>query len=212
APTPALPRKRGREPKAAASPPASHLLLPISCSPSPAPHPLLSTSCFPSPAPRLLLPTSCFPPPAPPSPLLGSCSLPRLRGRAGVGATEGAIPKPRKAARRRPSTRTTGLRESAVEPLRDRRTQVAGGLDRGHARLLQRGELALGRARAARGDRAGMAHALALGGRGAGDEADHRLGHVLGDVLGCLLLGAAADLADQDDAFGLRVVLEQLER
>src|SRR5690606_27165816 len=96
-------------------PPASHLLLPTSCFPPPAPPPLLPAPCSPSPAPLLLLPTSCFPPPAPPSPLLGSCSLPRLRGRAGVGATEGAIPKTRKAARRRPSTRTTGLRESAVE-------------------------------------------------------------------------------------------------
>jgi hypothetical protein len=50
------------------------------------------------------------------------------------------------------------------------------------------------------------------GGAGAGDEADHRLGHVLGDELGRFFLGAAADLADHDDAFGLRVVLEPAQR
>src|SRR5690606_14237510 len=94
----------------------------------------------------------------------------------------------------------------------DRRTQVARRLHRGHARLFQRRELALGRARTAGGDRAGVAHALALGGRGTGDEADHRLGHELGDVLGRFLFGAAADLTDQDDALGLRIVLEQLQR
>src|SRR5690554_4804491 len=89
---------------------------------------------------------------------------------------------------------------SALEQLGDRRAQVAGRLDRGHAGLLQRGELAVRRARAAQGDGAGVAHALARGRAGAGDEADHRLGHVLGDVLGRLFLGAAADLADHDDA------------
>src|SRR5690606_9495623 len=97
------------------------------------------------------------------------------------------------------------------QPLRDRRAQVARRLHGGHAGLLHRGELALRGARAARGDRAGVAHALALGRGRAGDEADHRLGHVLGDVLGRLFLGGAADLADHDDALGLLVRLEQLQ-
>src|SRR5690606_39968104 len=83
---------------------------------------------------------------------------------------------------------------------------------RGHARLFQRRELALGRARTARGDRARVAHALALRRRGTGAEAHHRLGHVFADELGRFLFGTAADLADQDDALGLRVVLEQLQR
>src|SRR5690606_4785595 len=56
-----------------------------------------------------------------------------------------------------------------------------------------------------------MAHALALRRRGAGDEAHHRLGHVLGDVLGRFLFGRTADLADHDDALGLLVGLEQLQ-
>ena len=41
-----------------------------------------------------------------------------------------------------------------------------------------------------------------------GDEGDDRLGHVLGDEFGRFFLGAAADFADHDDAFGLRIVLE----
>src|SRR5690606_16023016 len=89
--------------------------------------------------------------------------------------------------------------------------QVPGRLDRGNAGLLHRGELARRGALATRGDRTGVAHALAFRGTGAGDETDHRLGHVLGDELGRLFLGAAADLADHDDAFGLLIVLEQLQ-
>ena len=58
-------------------------------------------------------------------------------------------------------------------------------------------------------DRAGVAHRLA-GRRGeAGDVADDRLGHVLGDELGGLLLGVAADLAAHHDQLGLGVVLEE---
>src|SRR5690606_16943988 len=45
-----------------------------------------------------------------------------------------------------------------------------------------------------------------------GDEADHRLGDVLGDEFRRFFLGTATDLADHDDALGLRVVLEQLQR
>ena len=41
-----------------------------------------------------------------------------------------------------------------------------------------------------------------------GDEADHRLRHVLPDVPGGPLLARAANLADEDDGLGLRVRLE----
>src|SRR5690606_12801132 len=91
-------------------------------------------------------------------------------------------------------------RGSAGQALGDGGTEVAGRTHGGDTGLLHRGELALGGARAARGDRAGVAHALALGRRGTGDEAHHRLGHVLGDELGRLFLGRTADLADHDDA------------
>src|SRR5690348_4952528 len=54
-----------------------------------------------------------------------------------------------------------------------------------------------------------MAHALARRRRRTRDERDHRFADVLLDEFGGLFLGAAADLADHDDAFGLRIVLEQ---
>src|SRR5690606_29472918 len=88
---------------------------------------------------------------------------------------------------------------------------VARRADGDDARGFHRRELALRRALAARGDRTGVAHALAGRGRGAGDEADDRLLHVVLDVLGTGFLGVAADLADHDDAFGLRVFVEQLQ-
>src|SRR3546814_18595083 len=56
-----------------------------------------------------------------------------------------------------------------------------------------------------------MPHALALRRAGPGDEADDRLGHVLGDELGRFLFGRTTDLADHDDALRLLVVLEQLQ-
>ena len=58
---------------------------------------------------------------------------------------------------------------------------------------------------AARDDRAGVAHPLALRGGPAGDERDlGDVGQVLGGPGGGGLLGGAADLADQDDRVGLR--------
>ena len=67
-------------------------------------------------------------------------------------------------------------------------------------------------ARAARDDRAGMAHPLALGRGPAGDERDLRdVREVLGRPGGRLLLGGAADLADQHERLGLGVRREQLE-
>jgi hypothetical protein len=68
--------------------------------------------------------------------------------------------------------------------------------------------LSLGRALAAGDDGAGVAHALAGRGGGAGDEARDRLLHVGLDVLGGALLGAAADLADHDDAVGVGSALK----
>src|SRR5690606_22247797 len=126
-----------------------------------------------------------------------------------ISKTEAQRGSKRRPPNGRPSSIALEARLSAVEHLGDRRAQVTGRLHGGHARLLQRGELALGRARAARGDRAGVAHALARRRAGAGDEADHRLGHVLGDELRGLFLGAAADLADHDDALALLIVLAQ---
>ena len=73
-------------------------------------------------------------------------------------------------------------------------------------------ELCLGSIPAARYHRARMTHAAARRGRGAGDEADHRLlDLVAGEELGGFGLAVAADLADHDDALGLRVGQEHLE-
>ena len=65
---------------------------------------------------------------------------------------------------------------------------------------------------AAGDDRPGVAHAPARRRRLAGDERGHRLRDVLRDVLGRLLLGGAADLADHQDRLGPRVVLEHLQQ
>src|SRR5690606_39319310 len=97
-----------------------------------------------------------------------------------------------------------------LHPLGQRLAEIGRRTHRRHACLLQRRELARRGALAARGDRSGVAHALARWRRGTGDEAVYRLGHVLCYELGGLFFGAAADLADQDDASGLRIVLEHL--
>src|SRR3954447_9585580 len=78
-----------------------------------------------------------------------------------------------------------------------------------HAARLERLLLGRGGARGARDDRAGVAHRLAGRGREAGDVGDDGFEDVLGDVLGGLLLGRAADLAAHHDQLGLGVVLEQ---
>src|SRR5688500_8774286 len=87
----------------------------------------------------------------------------------------------------------------------------------GHAdaRRFHRCDLVVGAALAARDDRAGVAHAAAGRGGAAGVEPDGRLGSpapglVLEELRG-FLLGAAADLADHDDALGLVIGEEQLE-
>ena len=57
----------------------------------------------------------------------------------------------------------------------------------------------------------GVAHALAGRRRDAGDIGHDRLGDEAADEVRGRLLVAAADLAHQNDAFGLRIALEQLE-
>ena len=85
-------------------------------------------------------------------------------------------------------------------------------LGHAHTSSFERGDLVRGRACAAFDDRASMSHTLA-GRRGLpGDEAGDRLGHIRSDELGCLLFIRAADLADQNDLLGLRIMLEQLQR
>ena len=62
--------------------------------------------------------------------------------------------------------------------------------------------------RAAFDDRAGMPHALSGRSGLPGDEADHRLGHVVGDKLSGFFFIGAADLADHHNFLGLWVVFE----
>src|SRR5262245_55616044 len=57
-----------------------------------------------------------------------------------------------------------------------------------------------------------MTHALARWRGDTRDVYDHRLAHVFGDVVGRGFLIRAADLADEDDAFGLRIGFEERER
>src|SRR5689334_15024028 len=77
----------------------------------------------------------------------------------------------------------------------DQRRRLHYGDARGFERLHLLGR----RAVTAGNDRTGVAHAASRRRGLAGDEGDHRLLHVLFDVLGGLLLGVAADLADHDD-------------
>ena len=56
-----------------------------------------------------------------------------------------------------------------------------------------------------------MTHALARRRRHAGDVGHHRLADMLTDEGGRGFLVAAADLAHHDDAFGLRILFEQLQ-
>src|SRR6185503_6253855 len=67
------------------------------------------------------------------------------------------------------------------------------------------------RAFAAADNGAGVAHPAAGRGGRPGDKAGDGLPAVLLNPLGGFLLGAAADFADQDDAFGFRVVHEELD-
>src|SRR4051794_22303490 len=88
---------------------------------------------------------------------------------------------------------------------------LGGGAPDAHALGLERLGLRRGGALRAGDDRARVAHRLARRRREAGDVADDRLGDVLADELGGLLLGRAADLAAHDDQLGLVVGLEELD-
>src|SRR3954447_4605172 len=80
-----------------------------------------------------------------------------------------------------------------------------------YALRLERVLLRGGGALRAGDDRAGVTHGLAGRSREAGDVGQHRLRDELGDVLGGLLLGVAADLAAHHDQLGLAVLLEELD-
>src|SRR5690348_2576350 len=117
--------------------------------------------------------------------------------------------KPPPSALRAPSPASGGRKSSVLHLFGERRAQVGRRFHRGDASLLQRRELGRGSALAAGDDRASMAHALARRRGRTRDERDHWFADVLLDELRGLFLGTAPDLADHDDAFGLRIVLEQ---
>src|SRR6185295_18414157 len=95
--------------------------------------------------------------------------------------------------------------------LRNRLAQIRRTLHRAHTRTLQRLELVRSSPFTTRHNRACMAHALACRRGDARDVGNHWLGDVLLDEVGRRLFIRAADLADHDDAFGLRIVLEARE-
>ena len=80
-----------------------------------------------------------------------------------------------------------------------------------HALSLERLGLRLSRPLRARHDRAGVAHRLPRRRREAGDVGEHRLVHLLGDVIGRALLLLAADLAAHHDELGLGIGLEEID-
>ena len=103
------------------------------------------------------------------------------------------------------------LRALLREQLGHRLAEIGRRLHGARAGLVERAVLVRRGALAARDDGARMAHAFA-GRRGhAGDVRDDRLGDVLADeIRGGFFIGAA-DLADHDDAFGLRIALKELQ-
>src|SRR5688572_27414493 len=96
-----------------------------------------------------------------------------------------------------------------------RRSKLRWAWGDGNSSRLHRRDLRFRVALAARDDGAGMAHAAARRRGAAGDEADGRLFApalgLIGEELRGILLGAAADLANHDDALGLVVGQEHLE-
>src|SRR3569832_2953073 len=95
---------------------------------------------------------------------------------------------------------------SAREALELALAVVRRGIGYAHTRRLERGDLVLRAALAARDDRARMALAFA-GRRGdAGDIGHQRNAHAGHDVLRGLILGRDADLAEHDDVHSLVIL------
>src|SRR5690606_28759222 len=80
-----------------------------------------------------------------------------------------------------------------------------------HASVFQCGELLVGRTLASGEDRTSVPHALACRSSNTCDVGHNRLGHIGLDVGGSFFFSATTDLADHDDRFGLRVVLEHFQ-
>ena len=110
------------------------------------------------------------------------------------------------------SVLTSAARASRGSPRRGGGRELGRGARDAETGRLERLDLGRRRPRTARDDRPGVAHPLALRRRPAGDERDLRhVAEVLGGPGRGLLLGRAADLADQDDRVGVGVRGEQLE-
>src|SRR5690606_7771056 len=139
------------------------------------------------------------------------------------GARLGSLPRRLAQRRQRAAgldvlTRTEGsartpaaIRASLPQKLAHRRTELRGRAHGAYAGFFERAVLFGGGALPARDDRARVAHALARRGGHTRDVRHDRLGHALADEARGGLLVAPADLADENDAFGLRVPLEERE-
>src|SRR5487761_844099 len=110
-----------------------------------------------------------------------------------------------------PDTRP-GSRRALREGFGHRRADQMGARRDDGAGILQRLDLALGVVRRLSRQVAGMTHANLVWCGAADDERDDRLFQsVLAKIARGLLLLGAANLADQDDAFGLRILQEQVQ-
>ena len=100
-----------------------------------------------------------------------------------------------------------------LEEFHHRLADVGDGVSDGDARRVEGCNLVRCRALAAGDNRAGVSHALARRRLTTGDERRHRLIlHILLNPLRGILLCRAADLTDDENCVGVRVVLEELER
>src|SRR5271154_853378 len=99
----------------------------------------------------------------------------------------------------------------APEHFLDLLAEVRGRTHDADARRFERFHLLRRRALAPGDDRPRVAHAAPRRGGLAGDERDDGLLEVAGDPARGLFLRHAADLADQHDGLGTRVVLERLQ-
>src|SRR5258708_37625742 len=98
----------------------------------------------------------------------------------------------------------TRLKGPTIESAAEQADDVVGGLGDGDSCFLKRLHLALGGAPITRHDRAGVAHALAFGGRPPGDESYGLEPRPCGEQLRRTLLIAAPDLADHHEVRGRR--------